>query len=292
MGGADAYTDGKTIHLPSMPSEEPDVLLAMVRGFLDHEAGHERKTDFNALQKARLSPIEMHVWNTLEDWRVEHRLASIFPGCRQNFDWLIAHLFGSDGRDEPAEPAANILNWLLLEVRSWDVLSLSKQRDNMARQVDRDFPGIRPKIEDVLKLVRIKCDFTQDAIKYAHEIVRALDQYANPVSQPEPSPKCQPQDVKPEKGGSSESLERSAQSDPDDHGEQNYRPKGAEDPLPYAGQDTEADQDGLSESDDVSASEPSGVGEASGEAREHVQRLLGAGEDALPQTWETFWPAF
>ena len=49
MGGADAYTDGKTIHLPAMPSEVPDTLLAMVRGFLDHEAGHVRDTDFAAL---------------------------------------------------------------------------------------------------------------------------------------------------------------------------------------------------------------------------------------------------
>jgi Mg-chelatase subunit ChlD len=272
MGGADAYTDGKTIHLPALPSEVPDTLLAMVRGFLDHEAGHVRETDFNALQEARLSPIEMHVWNTLEDWRVEHRLASIFPGCRQNFDWLIGYLFGSDDRDEPAEPAANILNWLLLEVRSWDVLSLSTQRDNMARQVDRDFPGIRPKIENVLKLVRIKCDSTQDAIKYAREIVRTLDQYANPVSQPEPSA-----------GGPSESSARSARSDPGGQGNKNDRPEGSDGPLPDEGQDADADQDGLSEPDDGSVAESSGVGEVSGSAREHVQRLLGAGEDALPQ---------
>jgi cobalamin biosynthesis protein CobT len=286
MGGADAYTDGKTIHLPAMPSEVPDVLLAMVRGFLDHEAGHVRETDFNALQDARLSPIEMHVWNTLEDWRVEHRLAAIFPGCRQNFDWLIAYLFGSDDLEEPTEPAANILNWLLLEVRSWDVLSLSKQRDTLARQVDSDFPGIRAKIENVLKLVRIKCDSTQDAIKHAREIVRTLDQYANPVSQPESSPESQAQATEPESGGSSERSAhsaRSAQSDPDDHGEKNDRPKGAEALSQGVGQDADADQDGLSESDDGGVSEPSGAGEASGEAREHVQRLLGAGEDALPQ---------
>jgi cobalamin biosynthesis protein CobT len=292
MGGADAYTDGKTIHLPAMPSEVPDNLLAMVRGFLDHEAGHVRETDFAALQEARLSPIEMHVWNTLEDWRVEHRLASIFPGCRQNFDWLIAHLFGSDDRDESAEPAANILNWLLLEVRSWDVLSLSKQRDSLARQMDRYFPGIRAKIENVLKLVRIKCDSTQDAIKYAREIVRAMDQYANPVSQPEPSAESQAKETEPETGGSSESSDhsahsarsdRSAQSDPAGQVDKDDRPKGAEDSSQGTGQDTDADQDRLSEPDDGSDAEPSGVGEASGEAREHVQRLLGAGEDALPK---------
>ncbi len=286
MGGADAYTDGKTIHLPAMPSEVPDTLLAMARGFLDHEAGHVRETDFAALQEARLSPIEMHVWNTLEDWRVEHRLAALFPGCRQNFDWLIAHLFGSDDLDELAEPAANILNWLLLEVRSWDVLSLSRQRDSLARQVDRDFPGIKAKIENVLKLVRTKCMSTQDAIKYAREIVRALDQYANPVSQPEPSTEFQSQEAEPSAGGPSESLdrsERSEQSAPDGQGEKNVRPEGADDPLQDEGQDADADQDGLSEPDDGDVLESSGVGEVSERAREHVQSLLGAGEDALPQ---------
>jgi len=280
MGGADAYTDGKTIHLPAMPSEVPDTLLAMVRGFLDHEAGHVRDTDFTALQKARLSPIEMHVWNTLEDWRVEHRLAALFPGCRQNFDWLIAHIFGSDDRDEPAEPAMNILNWLLLEVRSWDVLFLSRQRDSLARQVDREFPGIRAKIENVLKLVRTKCMSTQDAIKYAREIVRALDQYANPVGQPEPSAESQSQKTEPSAGGPSES---SAQIGPGGQGDKNDRPEGADEPLPDEGQDADADRDGLSEPDDGDVSESSGVGEAHEQAREHVQSLLGASEDALPQ---------
>ena len=282
MGGADAYTDGKTIHLPAMPSEVPDTLLAMVRGFLDHEAGHVRETDFTALQEARLSPIEMHVWNTLEDWRVEHRLAALFPGCRHNFDWLIAHLFGSNDWDEPTEPAANILNWLLLEVRSWDVLSLSRQRDSLARQVDRDFPGLRAKIKRVLRLVRTKCDSTQDAIKYAREIVCALDQYANPVSQPEPLAESQSQ-AEPSAGGPSERSARSAQSDPDGQGDKNDQPEGADDSLPDEGQDADADQDGLSEPDDGDVLESSGVGEVSEHAREHVQSLLGAGEDALPQ---------
>jgi cobalamin biosynthesis protein CobT len=283
MGGAEAYTDGKTIHLPAMPSEVPDTLLAMVRGFLDHEAGHVRDTDFTALQEARLSPIEMHVWNTLEDWRVEHRLATLFPGCRQNFDWLIAHLFGSGDQDEPTEPAANILNWLLLEVRSWDVLSLSMQRDNLARQVDRDFPGIRAKIENVLKLVRTKCESTQHAVEYAREIVRALDQYANPVSQPEPSAESQSQKTEPSAGGPSEISARSAQSDPGGQGDKNVLPEGADDSLPDEGQYTDADQDGLPEPDDGDVLESFGVGEVSEHAREHVQSLLGAGEDALPQ---------
>ena len=121
MGGADAYTDGSVIHLPALPGDVPDTLLALARGYVDHEAAHIRDTDFLALKQAGLSPLETHVWNILEDWRVEHKLASIFPGCRQNFDWLIRHIFDSDGQDQFVEPRAAVLNWILLEVRSWDV---------------------------------------------------------------------------------------------------------------------------------------------------------------------------
>lgn len=279
MGGADAYTDGKTIHLPAMPSEVPDTLLTMVRGYLDHEAAHVRETNFSALEQAKLTPLEMHVWNTLEDFRVEHKLAAIFPGSRQNFDWLIAYIFGSDDRDEPADPAMNILNWLLLEVRSWDVLSLSKQRDNLARQMDRDFPGVRAKIEDVLKLVRAKCESTQDAIRYAREIVCALDQCANPVSKPEASGQAGPEEQNAPSGpcASSEAKSGDVRNNDEKHKEM--------------GKESSRHTDIKSESVQ-SYSPPSGHPQcpmgtdgrgADSQARDELQRLIRAGEDALPQ---------
>ncbi len=66
MGGADAYTDGSVIHLPALPGDVPDTLLALARGYVDHEAAHIRDTDFLALKQAGLSPLETHVWNILE----------------------------------------------------------------------------------------------------------------------------------------------------------------------------------------------------------------------------------
>ena len=65
IGGTDAYTDGTVIRLPSLPGDVPDTLLAMVRGYLDHEAGHVRDTDFLAMKDASLSSLEKHVWNTM-----------------------------------------------------------------------------------------------------------------------------------------------------------------------------------------------------------------------------------
>lgn len=174
IGGTEAYTDGKTIHLPSLPVEDNN-LLPLVRGYLDHEAGHVRETDFDVLREATLTPLEMHIWNIIEDWRIENKLASIFPGCRQNFDWLITHLFGSATPDVSATGDAScILNWMLLTVRCWDVPALSTERDTIASMVDAGFPGVRQRIAPLLNKVRTDCDATADAIRHARMIVQAL----------------------------------------------------------------------------------------------------------------------
>jgi cobalamin biosynthesis protein CobT len=279
MGGADAYTDGKTIHLPALPSEVSDTLLAMVRGYLDHEAAHVRETDFLALEQARLSPLEMHVWNTLEDFRVEHKLAAIFPGCRQNFDWLIGHIFGSEDRDELTAPAANILNWLLFEIRSWDVLSLSRQRDSLARQVDINFPGMRPKIEQVLKLVQTRCDSTQVAIEFAREIVRVLDQYANHTDEPEASGQSGSEEQNAPSGpcaASSEAKSGDVQNNDEKHTEMGSK----------SSRHTDMESESVQ-----SCSPPSGHPQcpmgtdghgADSQTRDELQRLIRAGEDELP----------
>jgi len=283
MGGADAYTDGKTIHLPALPSEVPDTLLAMARGYLDHEAAHVRETDFSALEQAKLTPLEMHVWNTLEDWRVEHKLAAIFPGCRKNFDWLIAHVFGTEAQEEPAQPAAIILNWLLLEVRSWDVPALRNRKDVLTGQVDATFPGVRPKIEHVLKLVRTRCRSTQDAIDFAREIVRVLDQYANSTEhsaspdQDEPleaesEPYEQSDNGRHEQGEPSTQDENSEQSECEGESQEDEAPEG------------DGSHDGRDGSDDADASGSSSGREDYDQAREHVRDLFGAGTDTLPQS--------
>jgi len=282
MGGTDAYTDGTVIRLPSLPGDVPDTLLAMARGYLDHEAGHVRDTDFKALKDAALTPLEKHVWNTLEDYRVEHKLASIFPGCRQNFDWLIGHVFGSEAQDEHTQPAAIILNWLLFGVRSWDVQALSGRRDTLAGQVDMAFPGLRPKIEHVLKQVRTRCRSTQDAIDFACEIVRVLDQYANSTEQPVSPNQDEPGDAGSEPDAPN-TLERSERNAPGVQDEKSDQPEwggeAQQDDAPE-GDGSHDDRDG---SDDANASASSPDREDQDQARGHVRDLLGAKEAALPR---------
>lgn len=152
MGGADAYTDGSVIHLPALPGDVPDTLLALARGYVDHEAAHIRDRDSGLEAGWPFAPRNACLEHPPRLW-VEHKLASIFPGCRQNFDWLIRHIFGSESSGVAAQPAMQILNRLLLaEVRSWDVQALATNRNILAEQVDNIFPGLRLKVGLVLAL--------------------------------------------------------------------------------------------------------------------------------------------
>ncbi len=173
VGGKGAYTDGNTIHLPALPLDSNETLIGLARGYIDHEAAHIRETRFDWLKLANLTPLEMHVWNTFEDWRVEHRLARLFPGCRQNFNWLIQHLFG-DRSEQATDPAMAILNWLLLSVRAWDVANLANQRYMVGVFVQQHYPDLTDRLNLILKKVHARCNSTQDCILYAREVISVL----------------------------------------------------------------------------------------------------------------------
>jgi cobalamin biosynthesis protein CobT len=178
-GGDSAHTDGKTIHLPSLPLDGDATALALARGLLDHEAAHIRETDFAALRLWSPTPLAHHIWNSLEDWRVEKRLAELFPGCRQNFRWLIEHYFaGTETADRAGDhnPALSILNAILLKVRAWDTPGVQANRDAHIKEVDQAFPRLWPRIQAVLDKAGAQCRSTQDAIQLAEEIVALIEE--------------------------------------------------------------------------------------------------------------------
>lgn len=186
IGGDSAYTDGKNIHLPSLPLDSDETALNLARAYLDHEAAHLRATDFDALRKAGLSPVEKYVWNTLEDFMVEQKLAAIYPGCRSNLTWLIKHLFLSEsaaGQKQPQEPALSIFEWLLIKTRSLDVLELNRELDPLSNLLDAHFPGLRPELESLMRTVPQTCTNTESCIAMARRIIGLLNTHVQ--NQPE-----------------------------------------------------------------------------------------------------------
>lgn len=181
IGGDRACTDGRTIHLPSLPQDCDATLLGLVRGYIDHESAHLRETDFSLLRAGQITPLEKHIWNILEDWRVENRLSSVFPGCRQNLNWLIRHIFLDESMDNSEQPdkakAIQVLCWMLFTVRSWDVPELADQRDRLASQVEQNYPGLIAGLAPVLDGVPSRCRDTADCLVAARELAGILALY-------------------------------------------------------------------------------------------------------------------
>ena len=193
VGGTEAFTNGRVIRLPSLPAAGDATFLGLVRGYIDHEAAHVRHTDFSVIGLAGMTPLEKHVWNIFEDWRVETALAASYPGCKRNFEWLIRHLFLQQ-HSHSRPPAYAVLGWLLLTVRSWSVPDLDQRCQDEAALIDGQWPGLRLQLETILTSMRGHCPDSFACADYARQVVTCLaDAARNPkpkrkaVGPPEPS---------------------------------------------------------------------------------------------------------
>lgn len=183
IGGSDACTDGNMIQLPSLPVDCGEELLLLVRGFIDHESAHIRYTDFKAFKEAALDAVTKNLFNAIEDWRVENRLAAVFPGCRHNFHELIHRFFVEDATRERAGEislALSVLNYVLLTVRSWDVPEVSQPLGEETTSLDTHFPGMRQSLDLILVQIRQECPNTSSAIDYARQLAHCLKSWKSP----------------------------------------------------------------------------------------------------------------
>ena len=220
IGGAKACTNGKVIMLPSLPLDSDAELLATVRGFLDHEAAHIRHTDFASLDAAHLDNATHHFLNSIEDWRVENRLAAIYPGCRQNLRWLIRkHFAEGDAGAGSDDPALAVLNYVLLTVRAWNVPDVEYKKQACGALIQQNFPGLLKRLDTILHRVRLDCPDTAAAIGYARQLAACLRQWT-PVTQ-ELSP-CHEQ-VNPTKSSEPPPQIGAKPSDSHDQAEQDLR---------------------------------------------------------------------
>ena len=190
IGGKEACTNGKVIHLPSLRMDCEPELLALARSFVDHESGHIRHTDFSVLKAANLDPVTFNLFNCLEDWRVEKKLSGIFPGCRKNLNWLIQRFFVEQVQSRAGgdSPALTVLDYVLLTVRAWDVDEVTPARQNAASIIEQHFPSLKEALDAILVKVYIHCPDTTAAVEYARQIAQCIRQWEPP--QPMATRKC------------------------------------------------------------------------------------------------------
>ena len=78
VGGKCASTDGETIFLPESVENEPEYEQKIL-GYLIHEGGHVRFTNFTLTGKG---PLERHLINAIEDARIEMEMSNVYAGAR------------------------------------------------------------------------------------------------------------------------------------------------------------------------------------------------------------------
>lgn len=185
IGGSEACTDGKIIHIPALPLNCDEELLVLVKGFTDHEAAHIRYTDFVEMKAANMDAVTFNLFNCLEDWRVEKRLSAIFSGCRQNLNRLIRKFFMDEveARAGVQTPALAVLDYVLLTVRSWDVPEVTPRRMAVRNVLRREYPGLAEMIDAVLVKARIHCPDTVATIGYARQLAACIRQWEPEVKE-------------------------------------------------------------------------------------------------------------
>lgn len=90
--GTVAYTNGKAVTIPRLDLNKPN-MARIAFGYLAHEAGHIRHTDFRVLKKdvIRDNTIMFNLFNIFEDARIERLMGRAYIGVRENLEFLCTY---------------------------------------------------------------------------------------------------------------------------------------------------------------------------------------------------------
>lgn len=92
------FTNGSVIYIRNGDFTNPDY-LKLVNGIIDHEAGHVKHSDFAYLNSLQLTPLQLSLFNTIEDVRMEQCVKRDFPGSVQNLQAMCQLLVERGGAD-------------------------------------------------------------------------------------------------------------------------------------------------------------------------------------------------
>lgn len=192
-----AATDGKTITLPLTSKENSWI----VRGYLDHEIGHVRLTDFGSIPKK--TALHKSLWNILEDIRIETKMAEIYPGMATNYRKLVTELRAKEPgifKVNPGDnPAGIICGYLVLLLRTRHLKQTALE--GLAQKADRVFldtfgPELKKDMLDIV-LPYSKVHSSEDVLDMVETLVNLLVKYLQKQGKPQ-SDTTREQDSKPE----------------------------------------------------------------------------------------------
>lgn len=180
IGGTDAMTNGKIIYLPAYNLDDPSY-KDIAWGYLAHEAGHVRFSDFDLFVQSGTSPIRKDMLNIIEDIRIEKGMIGAYPGTKQTLQTLDEYLC-REGHyclvTPESHPAAILTQFMFLRL-STDILGF-KGLANLAGQVETILEDVFP-AGAVTRLFGLLADVpllssTRDALVLTDRILRMIDE--------------------------------------------------------------------------------------------------------------------
>lgn len=135
VSGSNAYTcrteKRMSINIPAVSVQDGNY-AKLVRGYLDHEVGHARFTNWDTLEmmhKAE-SPAFRTISNIIEDRMVEDRMSKCFAGCAYNLKEIQALVFGDKwwGGIKNTDPLQQCVCYIMAKVRNLDPNKRGKLR--------------------------------------------------------------------------------------------------------------------------------------------------------------------
>lgn len=191
FGGAVAYTNGQTITLPDLPMDDPDS-KALAFGLIMHEAGHITETSFADIPT---EPVRKHIFNLLEDVRMEACQGRKYAGARQRLALMTEALIKTGYFGSPrAEASPNeLMSAMILYRLRESVLGQPSARayaDAAEALCRQKLPANMVTRLNMLMRQVTECKSTADALALTDEIIKMMEEEKE--APPPPSQDQQP----------------------------------------------------------------------------------------------------
>jgi cobaltochelatase CobT len=172
IGGAQAYTNGKTIVIPVLPPDN-DEASALAWGYIAHESAHVKFTDFGL--DHGLNPVGFGILNAIEDARIEIALENVYPGVKRWLDDLYRNLAPKIEVDENNHPARIFSVYVITRVMD---KYLNRPMGNLPERATRALDAAFPK-PIVVRLKALLSEVpnlgsTQEALALTKRILKML----------------------------------------------------------------------------------------------------------------------
>ncbi|KGH30895.1 VWA domain-containing protein [Comamonas testosteroni] len=171
-----AYTDGKTIVIPNVPHDYPN--MDVVWGYTAHEAAHVRFTDFSAPRRAGL---HAELTNAFEDCRIERAMMDLYPGTATTLN-EVANYMAKVGhyshlRDDE-HPAQILVGYCLywLQARAVGQPVMASYLATAQPVLERTFPqGVITRLSTILRKV-VDAESTSDICYLADQVISMIEE--------------------------------------------------------------------------------------------------------------------